>query len=66
MRVNARRHYRYYGTTNELVGCILMSAVIAGIVIGIGGGIISMLSSSDAYTRCIVTHSHDTCAYSLR
>ena len=63
----SRRNRRvYWGTQDELVGCILMGAVVAALVIGISGGIISMMNSDDAYTRCLVTHSHDTCAYALR
>lgn len=66
MRVNARRHYAYTYISGEAVACILMGAMIAGIVISMAGGIISMLSSDDAYTRCLVTHSHNTCASALR
>lgn len=65
--MHARRNRRtYWGTQDELVACILMGAVIAGIVIGLAGGIISLMNSENAYTRCLVTHSHDTCAYALR
>lgn len=66
MRVNTRRHYAYTYISGEAVACILMGAMIAGIVIGLAGGIISMLSSDDPYTRCLVTHSHNTCAYALK
>lgn len=65
--MHVRRNRRaYWGTQDELVACILMGVVIAGLIIGLAGGIISLLNSDDAYTRCLVTHSHDTCAYALR
>lgn len=65
--MHARRNRRvYWGTHDELIACILMGAVIAGLVIGLAGGIISLMNSDDPYTRCLVTHSHDTCAYALR
>lgn len=56
----------YWGTDNELVACILMGAVIAGIVIGIAGGIITAMNSDDPLTKCLVLHSQDTCMYALR
>lgn len=63
--MRTRNHYNTH-ISGEAVACILMGAVIAGILIGLAGGIITMLSSDDAYTRCLVINSHDTCAYTLR
>lgn len=63
----ARRNRRvYWGTQDELVACILMGAVIAGLVIGIAGGIITAMTSDDPLTKCLVLHSQDTCMYALR
>lgn len=64
MRTRNRR--TYWGTDNELAACILMGAVIAGLVIGIAGGIITAMNSDDPLTKCLVLHSQDTCMYALR
>lgn len=64
MRTRKRR--TYWGTDNELAACILMGVAIAGIVIGIAGGIITAMNSDDPLTRCLAIHGMDTCSYTLR
>ena len=66
MRINTRRHYTSSVDHNELMACIFMGATVAVLVVAIAGFIIMSINSDDAFTRCTVLHSHDTCAYALR
>ena len=64
----ARNRRTYASNTNEFE---LFGLIACGTAIGVGlailaGMFLAVITSDDPYTRCTLTMSHDTCAYSLK